>query len=185
MLAPHRVLGLHAGRSVLRRAPGEEAASTLSRIHPLTLRADGLQASLVCWGRRRALHCSAPAGSGQNHPLLWVLVPTPHGLKDSPVSSATTMPCISLGIWGFSVFPQALHELKQLLQPVLGGQSRAGVGVCRRSGSVAPAPPGPTALPLCPQPAQFQQQTGPAHPGADPGAPGQPPPQPDQHQTEL
>lgn len=150
MLAPHRVLGLHAGRSVLRRAPGEEAASTLSRIHPLTLRADGLQASLVCWGRRRALHCSAPAGSGQNHPLLWVLVPTPHGLKDSPVSSATTMPCISLGIWGFSVFPQALHELKQLLQPVLGGQSRAGVGVCRRSGSVAPAPPRTNCAPALP-----------------------------------
>lgn len=42
-----------------------------------------------------------------------------------------------------------------------------------------------TPLLTCPQPAELQQQAGPADSGADPGAPGQPAPQPDQHQAEL
>lgn len=35
------------------------------------------------------------------------------------------------------------------------------------------------------QPEELQQQAGPADPGADPGALGQPASQPDQHQAEL
>lgn len=40
-------------------------------------------------------------------------------------------------------------------------------------------------LPHSPQPAELQQQAGPAHPGTDPRAFGQPATQPDQHQAEL
>lgn len=187
MLAPRRVLGLRTGHSALRRAPREEAASTLSRIYPLAPGADWLQASLVCWGRRRAPTLLCTRRDRAESPPAMGAGPHTACLEGQPRYLCRHHALHLLGDLGALSHPSSTASAQTAPAARLGGggakQGRVGVG--RRSRSMAPDPPGPTALLLCPQPAQFQQQTGPADPGADPGAPGQPPPQPDQHQTEL